>query len=379
MSRVQEHRFVDLATGPAGAGRVDRRRLLGWAGGVAAATAMAPSAFARNFGADAEAAQPIRYPDPDVVVLDKKRFKAKVGNAAIHRVHTGLLWAEGPAWNGAGRYLIFSDIPNNEILRFTEEDEHVARRFRSPSNNTNGNTFDREGRQISFRHLTRDVARYEYDGTTTVLAASFDGKGFNAPNDGAVHPDDGSIWFTDPGYGSLSTYEGKAADNGSPQPYRKEAVYRIDAQSGRIEQVADEPRKPNGLCFSRDYKKVYVCDTGMNVYPEAKSIVWQYDLDGTKLKNPRTFASMELDGRTGLGDGIRADTDGNLWVGAGWVGDGYDGVHVFAPNGDRIAQIRLPEICANVCFGGTKRNRLFMAASQSLYALYVETKGAHFC
>jgi gluconolactonase len=172
-------------------------------------------------------------------------------------------------------------------------------------------------------------------------------------------------------------YEGKRYNTDNVQPFMKEAVYRIDAQSGKVTKVTDEPFKPNGMCFSADYKKVYIADTGKSHYPNAKSIIWVYDLDGDKLKNGKTFAEMTLDGKTGFADGIRCDEDGNIWTGMGWVGDGYDGVHIFAPDGTRIGQIRLPEICANVCFGGTKRNRLFMAASQSLYAVYVETRGAH--
>ncbi|MDQ4061709.1 MAG: SMP-30/gluconolactonase/LRE family protein, partial [Pseudomonadota bacterium] len=342
---------------------------------VAAATAMAPEAFARNFGPDAP---PQRYPDPDIVVIDK-RFKSKLGNTPIQRLYTGTLWAEGPAWNGVGRYLLWSDIPNNEQLRFLEEDNHVSRRFRYPAGNSNGNTFDFQGRQIACEHGTRKVVRYEYNGKTTVLAEKFEGEELNAPNDAVVHPNDGSIWFTDPGYGSLMEYEGNRLPQsaGSPRPLRKEAIYRIDGQSGAITKVADEPFKPNGLCFSNDYRRLYVADTGTSHYPEAKNIIWAYDLDGATLKNPRTFASMELNGKSGLPDGIRCDEDGNVWSSAGWVGDGYDGVHIFAPDGTRIGQIRLPEICSNVCFGGTKRNRLFMTASQSLYAVYVETRGAH--
>jgi gluconolactonase len=190
-----------------------------------------------------------------------------------------------------------------------------------------------------------------------------------------VHPD-GSLFFTDPGYGSLVAYEGNRATTGSPQPYLKEAVYRVDPDA-KIEKVADEPFKPNGLCFSHDYKKVYVADTGPSHYPEAKAQIWQFDLDRGKLKNPRAFASTEYNGKSGFADGIRCDEEGNVWAGMGWVGDGYDGVHVFAPDGDRIGVIRMPEIIANVCFGGTRRNRLFMAGSQSLYAVYVETRGAH--
>lgn len=354
-------------------GGFNRRAFLSAAAAVAATTAMAPDAFARNFGPNAE---PVRYPEPDVVPLDP-RFKYKLGNTPIQRLYTGTLWAEGPAWNGVGRYLIWSDIPNNEQLRWVEEEGHVTRRFRYPSGNSNGNTFDYRGRQISCEHGNRRVVRYEYDGSITVLADSFEGGEFNAPNDAVVHPNDGSIWFTDPGYGGLMEYEGNRLDTGSVQPNRKEAVYRIDGDTGAIAKVADEPFKPNGLCFSHDYKKLYVADTGVSHYPEAKSQIWQYDVDGAKLFNPRTFASMEWDGRTGFADGIRCDEDGNVWSSAGWVGDGYDGVHIFAPNGDRIGQIKLPEICSNVCFGGTKRNRLFMTASQSLYAVYVETRGAH--
>jgi gluconolactonase len=351
-----------------------RRSFLQRAAGLAAVTAMAPAAFARNFGPNTE---PQRYPDPDIIALDK-RFKYKLGNTPIQRLYTGTLWAEGCAWNGASRYLVWSDIPRNENLRYLEEDDHVSRMFRSPSMYSNGNTFDYSGRQISFCHGSRDVRRYEHDGSVTVLAAKNDeGKELNAPNDGMVHPNDGAIWFTDPGYGALMNYEGKRYSTDNVQPFIKEAVYRIDAQSGKVTKVTDEPFKPNGMCFSADYKKVYIADTGKSHYPNAKSLIWVYDVDGDKLKNGKAFAEMTLDGKTGFADGIRCDEDGNLWAGMGWVGDGYDGVHIFAPDGTRIGQIRLPEICGNVCFGGTKRNRLFMAASQSLYAVYVETRGAH--
>jgi len=379
MHRVQEHRFVDLAQGRtrpiAKLPEVSRRSFLTAAASLAAATGMASTAFARNFGPDAG---PVRYPDPDIVALDK-RFKYKLGNTPIQRLYTGTLWAEGPAWNAVGRYLTWSDIPNDEQLRFIEEDGHVSRRFRSPSGNSNGNTFDYEGRQIACEHGNRRVVRYEHNGTMTVLAdKSPDGKQLNAPNDAVVHPNDKSIWFTDPGYGSLMEYEGHRLNKGgSVQPFQKEAIYRIDAQSGKLEKVADQPFKPNGLCFSHDYKKMYVADTGASHYPEAKNVIWQYDIDGAKLHNPRTFASMEMGGKSGFADGIRADEEGNIWSSAGWVGDGYDGVHIFAPSGERIGQIRLPEICSNICFGGSKRNRLFMTGSQSLYAVFVETRGAH--
>jgi gluconolactonase len=236
------------------------------------------------------------------------------------------------------------------------------------------------------------VVRYEYNGKLTVLADKFGGKQFNAPNDAVVHPNDGSIWFTDPGYGSLMNYEGNKANTGSVQPIQKDAVYRIDAMTKKVTKLTDEIFKPNGLCFSPDYKKLYVADTGSSHYPNAPKNIKVWDIvNGVSLKNGKEFASMKLEmeekGATGavqkvikagMADGIRCDTDGNIWSSAGWVGDGYDGVHIFEPTeGKRIGQILLPEICSNVCFGGPKRNRLFMTASQSLYAVYVETQGAH--
>jgi gluconolactonase len=352
----------------------DRRNLLKGAAALAATAATVSQASARDYGSNAE---PERYPDADFLVNDPKRFKAKVGNTAIKRLYTGCLWAEGPAWNAQGQYLVWSDIPANRQLRYLDDDGHISEQFHKPSNEANGSTFDFEGRQITAER-TR-LVRYEHNGTVTSLAEQVNGKPVNGPNDMVVHPNDGSIWFTDPGYGAVSIYEGQRANTGSVQPYQKEAVYRVDAKTGNITKVCDEPFKPNGIAFSHDYKKVYVCDTGITHYPQAKNIVWQYDLNGDKLSNPRTLIDMTLNGKSGFPDGLRVDIDGNIWVGAGWVGPGYDGVQVFAPDGDRIAQILLPETCANLTFGGKKRNRLFMTASQSLYAVYVETMGAHNC
>ncbi|WP_158970625.1 SMP-30/gluconolactonase/LRE family protein [Paraglaciecola sp. L3A3] len=317
-------------------------------------------------------AAPIRYPEPDIIALDK-RFTYKVGNAAIERIYTGMRWAEGPAWNAVGRYLIWSDIPANEQLRYLEEDNHVSRNFRQPSGHSNGNTFDFQGRQIACEHLSRRLVRYEHNGSVTVLTDSFAGKSYNAPNDVVVNPNDDSIWFTDPGYGSLGWYEGTKADTGSSQPYQKEAVFRIDGQNGKVTKVSDDLVKPNGLCFSPDYKKLYVSDTGAS-----PSLIRVWDINGAKLSNGKTFCTMQYDGRKGGSDGIRADIHGNIWSSAGWAGEGFDGVHIFAPNGDRIGLIKLPEICSNLCFGGKHRNRLFMTASQSIYSVYVGTQGAHF-
>lgn len=374
MRRVQQHRFEDLSTRhrrEAGA-EIDRRNFLAAAATVAAATGMSAEAMARSFAPD----EIVRYPDPDIVALDK-RFRAKLGNTPIQRLYTGTLWAEGCAWCGTSRYLVWSDIPRAENLRWLEEDDHVARRFRAFSRHSNGNTFDFQGRQISFCHEPASVIRYEWDGSVTELATEFEGQRFNAPNDGAVHPD-GSIWFTDPGYGALMNYEGRRYDATSPQPFRKEAVYRI-APDGKITKLTEEPFKPNGLCFSPDYKKLYIADTGPSHYGDRlpASVIWEFAVQGEKVGPGKQLTTAELDGKAGFYDGIRADEDGNIWAAAGWVGDGYDGVHVIAPDGARIGQIRLPEICGNLCFGGSKRNRLFMAASQSLYAVYVETRGAH--
>jgi gluconolactonase len=348
-----------------------RRKFLKAVAAGAAAFAAAPLGARDWSGSD-----PVRYPDSDVVALDPRFNRYRVGNAAIERLHTGTRWAEGPAWNAVGRYLLWSDIPNDLQLRWIEDDGRVSV-FRKPAGNSNGNTFDYEGRQIACEHGNRRVVRYEATGGITVLADKFDGKPFNAPNDAVVHPD-GGIWFTDPGYGSMSNYEGNKGEL-----LLKEATYRIDPKSGAITKVDDTARKPNGLCFSPDCSKLYVADTGGAPSGEKANVIWEFDVrDGVKLGPARIFARMTLkmpDGteRSGGADGIRADIDGNIWAGCGWAGEGFDGVHVFVPDGTRIGLIKLPEIASNLCVGGAKRNRLFITASQSLYSLYVNAKGAH--
>jgi gluconolactonase len=352
----------DLASLP----KLGRRSFLA----AACATAVTAVARGRDYG---PRAAPVRYPDPDIRSLDDRFKKYLIGNTPIQRLYTGTLWAEGPAWSGEGQYLLWSDIPNNRQLRWLNDDGHVSV-FRKDSGYSNGNTFDFQGRQLSCEHGNRRVVRYEHNGEVTVLASEWQGKRLNAPNDIVVHPD-GGIWFTDPGYGSLGNYEGHKG-----KLEIKEAIYRIDPH-GKMDKVEDTMFKANGLCFSPDFKKLYVADTGSSHYKEAPKNIMVFDVvDGTKLGKGREFApmKMELNGKevAGMADGIRCDADGNVWAACGWIGDGYDGIHCFAPDGTRIGLILLPEIPSNLCFGGPRRNRLFITASQSLYAVYVETQGA---
>ena len=302
------------------------------------------------------------YPDPAVEILDPGFAKYRLFNAAVERLGTGTRWAEGPVWFGDGRYLLWSDIPNNRILRYEEETGAVSI-FRQPSDNANGNTRDRQGRLITCEHGGRRVTRTEYDGAIIVLVDQFDGKPLNSPND-VIVKSDGSIWFTDPPFGIAGNYEG----NQAPAELHPN-VYRLDPRTGTATVVADDLNGPNGICFTPDERHLYVVDSRATPNP----VIRIYDLaaDGTRLANGRPF----FDGGAGTSpDGFRCDIDGNLWCGWG-TGPGRNGVIVLSPTGKPIGRIALPERCANLCFGGLKRNRLFMAASQSLYALYVNTQG----
>ena len=307
----------------------------------------------------------IRYPDPAVEVIDP-RFKAYInGNAAVERLYTGARWTEGPVWFGDRNCLLFSDIPNNRILCWDGNTGQTSV-YRQNSNNSNGHTRDLQGRLISCEHYTRRVTRTEFDGSITVLADSHQGKPLNAPND-VVVKSDGSIWFTDPGYGILFNYEGQRA----PLELNTN-VYRLDPKTGQMTVVADDFDKPNGLCFSPDESILYISDTGTSHDPEGPAHIRKMHVDGEVATDAGVFVDM----KPSTSDGFRTDMDGNIWTSSGWAGEGFDGVQIYSPEAELLGRINLPEVCANVCFGGPKRTRLFMAASQSLYALYVEAVGA---
>jgi gluconolactonase len=304
-----------------------------------------------------------RYPDPAVRVLDKEFLKYRLPLASVERLYTGCRWSEGPVYVGDGRYVLWSDIPNNRVLRWDEESGNVTI-YRKPSNNSNGHTRDRQGRLVWCEHDARRVVRCEYDGSHTVIADSYKGKPLNSPND-VVVKSDGSIWFSDPTFGILGYYEGHKADSENTP-----AIYRVDGKTGKITMMVDDIPGPNGLAFSPDEKQLYV--VASRAEPNRKILVYDVLNGGTKLGKGKVFIDA---GKGGSPDGFRVDVDGNLWCGWGMGSDDLDGVRVFNAKGKPIGHIGLPERCANVCFGGRYRNHLFMAASHSLYALYVNTQG----
>ncbi|HEY0182147.1 MAG TPA: SMP-30/gluconolactonase/LRE family protein [Rhodopila sp.] len=389
-------------------GGLSRRGVIAAAAGIAAVRAEAqtqsdsvgtpPSVITdppRRWGRDAE---PNIYPDPDIIVVDPAFKQYLLGITAIRRVATGFKWTEGPAWSNEGRYLVFSDVQADTQYRYVWETGRVSR-FRDPSFNSNGNSFDFQGRQLSTQDFNRRVIRWEHDGTMTVIADQFEGKGLCSPNDLVPHPD-GSIWFTDPPYGDTLS-EGHPDESGGPTNAagvlnprigapdagviggRKRelpnSVYRWDP-SGRLEVVVTESQvpDPNGLCFSPDYKTLYVISTGKGPGDQGQGgagQVFAFEVQGTKVGGMRVFTDMTVEGVACGPDGMRADVFGNLWISSNAV-LGYAGVLVFTAAGKLLGRIRLPEVCANVAFGGPKRNMLFMCASQSLYVLQVQAQGA---
>lgn len=300
--------------------------------------------------------------DPCFEVLDERFARFAMGNVHLDKLYTGCRWAEGPAYFPAGRYLVWSDIPNDRMMRFDETDGSVSV-FRSPAWNSNGNTVDREGRLISCEHRGRCVSRTEFDGTRTVLVSHVDGKRLNSPND-AVVKSDGTIWFTDPSYGIDTDYEGDAA----PHEIDGCHVYRFDPVTGEITAVATDFEKPNGIAFSPDESLLYVADTGATHVKNGPRHIrrFQVNADGRSLSGGEVFANCG----NGFFDGFRLDSEGNIWTSA------FDGVHCIAPDGTLIGKVHVPEVVANLTFGTVKRNRLYICGTTSLYAIYVNAKMA---
>lgn len=303
-----------------------------------------------------------RYPDPAVIALDESFHRLVLPLAAVERIAGGSRWAEGPVWVGDGRYLLWSDVPNDRIMRWDEisGETHV---YRHAANHANGNTRDRQGRLITCEHLGRRVTRTEHDGRITVLADRYQGKRLNSPND-VVVKSDGSIWFTDPPFGIVGFYQGEKAEQELPAN-----VYRLDPESGELDVVAANVQGPNGLAFSPDESRLYVVESRAR---PRNLLVFDVEPDGRTLSGRRVL----FDAQDGTPDGFRVDVEGNLWCGWGMGTPELDGVRVFSPEGRLIGRIALPERCANLCFGGKHRNRLFMASCTSIYSLYVNTQGA---
>jgi gluconolactonase len=297
----------------------------------------------------------------DIVVLDPRFKPLFAGYVRVERLWSGARWSEGPAWFAAGRYLVWSDIPNNRMLRYTEPSGHVEV-FREPSNNSNGNTVDNQGRLVTCEHGARRVTRTEIDGSISVVADRWQGKRLNSPNDAVVKSDD-SIWFTDPAYGIDSDNEG---DRATPEIDGCH-VYRVDP-GGTVERLIDDMARPNGLAFSPDESILYVVDTGATHKENGPRHIRKFAVskDGKSVTGGEVFAECA----SGLFDGLRVDQHGRIWTSAG------DGVHCYDPDGTLIGKMLIPEIVANVTFGGAKRNRLFICGTTSLYSLMLMTNGS---
>jgi gluconolactonase len=366
-----------------------RRNLLKGAAALAATAVTMKAASAATVtpfgetGAPTRSTEPLplgplpgsRYPDAHLesakpkVSFGPAGFPAFAGTSAVERVATGFRWAEGPVYFPAGRYLLFSDLPNNRIMRLSEDDGHLSV-FRQPSMNSNGNTIDREGRLITCEHSGRRVTRTELDGSITIIADKYNGKKLNSPND-VVAASDGSIWFTDPVYGIGGYYEGLKAE---PEQ-EKHNVYRVDPKSGDIKVVVDDFVEPNGIALSPDEKKLYVIDSGFTDGPDNPSQIRVFDVDvgAGKVSNSKVFAVMP---KPTITDGMRCDTDGRVWCSVGWGDPNEDGVRCYTKDGDLLGKIHIPETVANLCFGGQQRNRLYICGTTSIYALYTGVQGA---
>jgi gluconolactonase len=294
------------------------------------------------------------------VVHDPRFSRLVIAHANLEKLASGCRWAEGPAYFPAGRYLIWSDIPNDRMMRFDETDASVSV-FRCPSNNSNGNTVDREGRLISCEHLMRRVSRTEHDGSITVLADQYDGRRLNSPND-VVVKSDGSIWFSDPTYGIDADYEGLQ----SSSEIGASNVYRIDGNCGKVSLVVSDRVQPNGLAFSPDETVLYVADTGATHVSGLTATMWSYKVQGQAVGEASQFATCP----EGLFDGFRCDIHGNVWTSAG------RNVFCYAPDGTHLGTIPIGELVANVCFGGQRRNRLYICGQTSLYSIYLNTRAA---
>ncbi|MCK0746089.1 SMP-30/gluconolactonase/LRE family protein [Chromohalobacter nigrandesensis] len=342
--------------------QMGRRQFLATSSALAATASFAPTLLAHTTGAGT----PQRYPDKTWEVLDDRFKPYYVFNTPLERQWTGGLWLEGPAWNAVGRYAVFSDIPRAQQMRWDEASGEVSV-LREGVGHSNGNTFDRWGRLVACEHSPARVVRYEWDGGVTILADQFQGKRLNAPND-LVALDNGGILFTDPGYGAHVDYEGHKREL-ELDP----AIYYIDDDLDEPRLFSDELYKPNGIALSADKRTLYASDTAPSHYPDQPATIsrWRLAEDGTAQGERETVVSSKDEGY----DGIALDQDGNIWAGVSG-GEGKDGVSVFTPDGERLARILLPEVCANLCFVGEDRNRLLMTASQSIYTLYTGARGA---